>query len=301
MDRKEWTLGPDDAEKRLDRVLRRLLANNSQGAIASALRKGLVKVNGKKAGAACFTKEGDHLSVAAFLLSENSSKPQDVPAAERQEAALPFPVIFENEHLIFIDKPAGISVHDGPDSIAKVFSSRTNASISFVSAPLHRLDKGTSGLLAVSKSAEGARWFCKKIKEHEIKKYYWGIVLGRLEAQEEWTDELEINGAKKSARTIATPIKSGAYNGKEISLVRFQIFTGRKRQIREQSAMRGHPILGDKAYGGGVIGGRTGDGGPEKNAGFFLRSMRMEFPKNDLGLPPAIDASEPQDFLAFFK
>ncbi|MBO7121950.1 MAG: RluA family pseudouridine synthase [Treponema sp.] len=302
MDRKEWTLGPDDAEKRLDRVLRRLLANNTQGAIASALRKGLVKVNGKKADAACLTKQGDILSVAAFLLPASAERSEaQESAAKKPKAALPFPVIFENEHLLFIDKPAGISVHDGPDSVAQVFCDRTNDSLSFVSAPLHRLDKGTSGLLAVSKSAEGARWFCKKIKDREIKKYYWGIVLGRLAAKEEWTDELEINGAKKAARTIATPIKSGAYNGKEISLVLFQIFTGRKRQIREQSAMRGHPILGDKAYGGGVIGGRTGDGGPEKSAGFYLRSMRMEFPDNDLGLPPAIDASEPQDFLAFFK
>ncbi|MBR5095604.1 MAG: hypothetical protein IK094_00680, partial [Treponema sp.] len=57
MDRKEWTLGPDDAEKRLDRVLRRLFANKSQGAVESALRKGLVKLNGKKADAACLTKE----------------------------------------------------------------------------------------------------------------------------------------------------------------------------------------------------------------------------------------------------
>ena len=304
MERKEWTLGADDAGRRLDRILRRLLAENSQGAVLSALRKGLVRLNGKKAQASDLTSRGDLLSVASFLLApipEAPFAPSQKGKQGQKGPPCPYPVVFENEHLIFIDKPSGISVHDGPDSIAKVFSGRANDSLSFVSAPLHRLDKGTSGLLAVSKSAEGARWFCQKIKEHEIKKYYWGIVLGRLAAQEEWTDELEINGAKKAARTIAAPLKSGAYNGKEITLVQFQIFTGRKRQIREQSAMRGHPILGDKAYGGGVIGGRAGDGGHEKNAGFYLRSMRMEFPKNDLGLPPAIDASEPQDFLAFFK
>lgn len=303
MQRKEWTLGADDANRRLDRILKRLLESNSHGAILSALRKGLVKLNGKKADAAAVTSEGDVLSVAEFLLAPSPEAPfaPSQKGKQGQKAPpCPYPIVYENENLLFIDKPAGVPVH-GEGSVAEFFAGQKTAALAFVPAPLHRLDKGTSGLLAVSKSLAGAQWFCKKIQSHEIKKFYWGIVLGRLAAQEEWTDELEINGEKKAARTIAAPLKSAAFNGKEITLVRFQIFTGRKRQIREQSAKRGHPILGDKAYGGGVIGGRTGDGGPEKSAGFFLRSMRMEFPKNGLGLPDEINADEPQDFLAFFK
>ena len=304
MERKEWTLGADDAGRRLDRILRRLLAENSQGAILSALRKGLVRLNGKKAQASDLTQEGDLLSAAAFLLAPNErgapnegGSPKGGRDSERvqdQKAPpCPYPIAFENEHLTFIDKPAGVPVH-GEGSVAEYFAGQKTAALAFVPAPLHRLDKGTSGLLAVSKSLAGAQWFCKNIQSHEIKKFYWGIVLGRLDVQEEWNDELEINGAKKSARTIATPLKHGAVGGKEITLVRFQIFTGRKRQIREQAAMRGHAILGDKAYGGAVA-------GASKNGGFFLRSMRMEFPRNDLGLPPFLEAKEPQDFLAFFK
>lgn len=280
-------MGADDAGRRLDRILRRLLAQNSQGAILSALRKGLVRLNGKKAQASDLTQEGDLLSAAAFLLA-----PTETVQAQKAPPC-PYPIVFENEHLTFIDKPAGVPVH-GEGSVAEYFAGQKTAALAFVPAPLHRLDKGTSGLLAVSKSLAGAQWFCKNIQSHEIKKFYWGIVLGRLDVQEEWNDELEINGAKKSARTIATPLKHGAAGGKEITLVRFQIFTGRKRQIREQAAMRGHAILGDKAYGGAVA-------GASKNGGFFLRSMRMEFPRNDLGLPPFLEAKEPQDFLAFFK
>ena len=135
-------------------------------------------------------------------------------------------------------------------------------------------------------------YFCAKIQSHEIKKFYWGIICGRLGREEEWNDELEIGGAKKAARTIAAPLKSGAIGGKEITLVQFQIFTGRKRQIRAQSAARGRPILGDVRFGGGAD--------KLSSGGFFLRSMRMEFPPNDLGLPDAIEAPVPQDFLAFF-
>lgn len=287
-------MGADDAGRRLDRILRRLLAENSYGAAMSALRKGLVRLNGKKAAADCLTKEGDTLSVASFLLAQQSA-PASAPAA------CPYPIVFQNEHLLFIDKPAGVPVH-GQGSAAEFFASQKTAALAFVPAPLHRLDKGTSGLLAVSKSLAGAQWFCAKIQSHEIKKFYWGIICGRLDREEEWNDELEIGGAKKAARTIATPLKRSAIGGKEITLVQFQIFTGRKRQIRAQSAARGRPILGDVRFGGFRAENEILAGGEDKlsSGGFFLRSMRMEFPPNDLGLPGAIEAPVPQDFLAFF-
>ena len=286
----------DDAGRRLDRVLRRLLKENSQGAIEGALRKGLVRLNGKKASASCLTREGDVLSAAAFLLPEADE-------ANCGSAPLPYGIIFKNQNLIFIDKPAGIAAH-GPGSVAEFFAGQKTDSLSFVSAPLHRLDQGPSGLLAVSNSLEGAQWFCQKLKDHEIKKVYWGIALGRLEREELWEDKLENSfggegfetsrvaegGGQKAlmAKTIATPIKRGLFCGKEISLVQYQIFTGRKRQIRAQSAFHGFPLLGDKAYG-------AGDGK------YYLRSMRMEFPDNNLGIPSVIEAPEAQDFLAFFK
>ena len=293
-------MGADDAGRRLDRILRRLLAENSQGAIEAALRKGLVRLNGKKAAAAAATREGDVLSCADFLLAQNaapSNDPRDQKAPPAAGSVISYPIVFQNEHLLFIDKPAGVPVH-GDGSVAEFFASQKTDSLSFVSAPLHRLDKGTSGLLAVSKSLAGARWFCQKIQSHEIKKFYWGIICGRLDREEEWKDELETSGAKKAARTIATPLKRGAIGGREITLVQFQIFTGRKRQIRAQSAARGRPILGDVRFGGfraenELLGGAAKDG-------FFLRAMRLEFPPNDLGLPPAIEAPLPKDFLAFF-
>ncbi len=308
-------MGADDAGRRLDRILRRLLAENSQGAVEGALRKGLVRLNGKKAAAAVLTKEGDLLSCATFLLAQNQEEAPKARALPQENAVCPFPVVFKNEHLLFIDKPAGVPVH-GEGSVAEFFASQKTASLAFVPAPLHRLDKGTSGLLAVSQSLAGARWFSQKIKTHEIKKFYWGIALGRLEAQELWEDMLEVSGGQESAdeagaggrffttrvakaesgskavlaKTVATPIKRGLLDGKEITLVQYQIFTGRKRQIRAQTAARGLALLGDKAYGQDGSQGR-----------FYLRAMRLEFPENDLGLPPAIDAPRPQDFLAFFK
>ena len=295
MERKEWTLGADDAGRRLDRLLRRLLAKNSQGEILAALRKGLVKLNGKKAQASSLTQEGDVLSAAAFLLAPDENLPE-----ERKSATCPYPIIFKNEHLLFIDKPAGVSVH-GQGSVAEYFAGQKTEALAFVPAPLHRLDKGTSGLLAVSQSMAGARWFSEKIKSHEIKKYYWGIAEGRLQKECLWEDRLAVQETREgfftpqagqddgaAAKTIAKPLKAATFGGKEISLVQYQIFTGRKRQIRAQSAFHGFPLLGDKAYG-------------SEGKRFFLHSMRMEFPDNDLGLPRVLEAPVPQDFLAFFN
>ena len=293
-------MGSDDSGRRLDRILRRVLKENSQGAVESALRKGLVRLNGKKAKGSDLTSEGDVLSAASFLVSPLEEKAFSL-------ADCPYPIIFKNQSLLFIDKPSGVPTH-GPGSVAEFFSAQKNSSLSFCPAPLHRLDKETSGLLALSQSLKGARWFSEKIKSHEIKKYYLGIVKGRLSRKELWEDFIEetrgpeknsfatsraVQEGGKAAKTIAEPLAHAAFNGQEISLVRFQIFTGRKRQIRAQGAARGLPILGDKKYRGLVPGLEEGK--------FFLRAVRMEFPQNDLGLPPFIDAGESQDFLAFFK
>lgn len=280
-------MGADDAGRRMDRILRRVLKENGQGAVEAALRKGLVRLNGKKAAASTTTSAGDVLSCASFLLA------QDAGAAPKAPPACPYPIVFQNEHLLFIDKPAGVPVH-GEGSAAEFFAGQKTDSLAFVAAPLHRLDKWTSGLLAVSQSLAGARWFCQKIASHEIKKFYWGIAAGRLEREELWEDQIKVEagGRKKTvgAKTIATPLKRGVFEGKEITLVQYQIFTGRKRQIRAQSAARGLALLGDKTF-----------GEPTPLGRFYLRAMRMEFPQNELGLPSEIRAQEPKDFLAFFE
>ena len=180
-------MGENDAGRRLDRILRRVLKDNAQGAILSALRKGLVRLNGKKARAGDITKAGDLLSAASFLLGENSYAGNGSP---KKAPSCPYPIVFQNENLLFIDKPAGTPTH-GKGSVAETFAPQKTDSLAFVQAPLHRLDKGTSGLLAVSKSAAGARWFCKNIKDHSIKKFYWGITLGDL--QKEFVFHIELN------------------------------------------------------------------------------------------------------------
>ena len=307
MEFKDFTAGADDKDRRLDRILRVFLKEKSLGEIYKLLRKGLIKVNHKKAIPEYHVNSGDIISIAAFLFEENAENKglhkqlQNHDKKTNEGQALS--IIFENEHLLIIDKPYGQSVHGEKDGIHKAvlnyLESKTGEkqakSMSFRPGPLHRLDERTTGLLVFSKSLEGARWFSEGIKNHTIHKKYIGLAQGKLEKQEEWKDKLSDdekshgfytvkNDEEKGAlaETIARPLAYGNYKGQPVTLVEYQIKTGRKHQIRCQSALHKHPLLGDKAYGGRRLDDAAG-------MEFVLRAVELVFPEdNPLGLPDKI-------------
>lgn len=204
-------------------------------------------------------------------------------------------------------------------------------SLSFTPGPLHRLDKKTTGLLCFSMSLNGARWFSENIKTHIIKKTYIGIVEGKVLGKERWNDFIEKNEksgngfytvkafqgkeilsdnnsenysekpsddlkntSQKNCITTIIPLKYGKYKNKDITLVNFVIETGRTHQIRSQSALHKHPLLGDTAYGGEKLNSEKQD--------FFLHAQKLSFPKeNPLQLPLEITAPLPKPFENFIK
>jgi 23S rRNA pseudouridine955/2504/2580 synthase len=163
---------------------------------------------------------------------------------------------------------------------------RVSASLSFTPAPLHRLDKQTTGILVCSESLEGAHWFSSALLNHKIQKRYLGLAEGLLDSPEDWEDLLDEDGfPAKIAKTHASPLSFGSYRGKAVTLVEYEIATGRKHQIRAQSVIHGHPLLGDTKYGGARI-----DEGQE----FYLHAWKMGFPaEKSAGLPELITAPIP--------
>ena len=175
-----------------------------------------------------------------------------------------------------------------------------NGSISFTPAPLHRLDRQTSGVLTVSQSLEGAHFFSDCMKNHLLKKIYTGVVCGHLEKDlflESYinSDEIPVNGFFKvkedSARkkenlalTRASPLKQGFSGTLPVTLVKFEIETGKKHQIRFQSSQAGFPLMGDTVYGG-------------SGSQFLLHCTSMAFPfPNKIEIPEEISAELPRDF-----
>ena len=344
MEFRDFTTGKDDDGRRLDRVLRIFMNDKSLSEIYKLIRKGLIKVNHKKTKPEAHVNQGDVISIADFLFAQ----PKSPQTKDKTPVEISSPdslnIVFENEHLLIIDKPYGRSVHGSKNDetgldkeVLSYWEAQNSAditaakSLSFRPGPLHRLDKNTTGLLVFSKSLEGAKWFSESIKNHIVQKKYLGIAEGSLKKAENWEDQLadseedenigvsnfhtvSQNNNGKTAITRATPLAQGSLRGKPITLVEYAIKTGRKHQIRAQSQLHKHPLLGDKAYGGTPQAPRAEAAlgspqaphdkstAPHSLHEYYLHAYSLSFPAdNPLGLPSEIKTDLPDDFKALLQ
>ena len=310
--------GPDDDGRRLDRIIRKKAESACISSVYSAIRKGLIKVNEKKTSAEQKVKTGDKISIAAFLLHaeqknalHDSHSDSHAPSSDKIPK-IKFETVFQNEFVKIINKPYDVNVH-GTNSLASIIEQAYKkesfgTSLSFTPGPLHRLDKKTTGLLVFSNSISGAVWFSKAISDKVIRKFYIGICHGTLQNRQLWNDYIIPDSERKSnfytmkidcsctdrknlASTVCTPLAEGIYKNKKITLCQFEILTGKKHQIRCQSAFHGIHLLGDTAYGAEKI---------FEKQDFFLHAYKMIFPKdNPCSIPEELSASVPKNYQEF--
>ncbi|MDR1218394.1 MAG: RluA family pseudouridine synthase [Treponema sp.] len=303
----------DDEQRRLDRILRKFSPDTPLSRIYSLLRKGKILVNGKKASADHASRRvmaGDVIAVPDELSAARNSATRN--RASEASAVPPYlrsRIVFENDDLLVVNKSAGVAVHGGgfpqkqrnlAEMVESYLVGTIPHSLSFKPGPLHRLDQPTSGLVMFSKNLAGARLFTALIRERKIVKRYLALVDGRIERADMWRDDLVRNSAKRKtfvaedkgagssasrqAETSVEPIASNAAH----SLVLMEIHTGRTHQIRSQSALRGHPLAGDKKYGGSFL-----------ETGLLLHAYSLEFPP-ETGLP-VLTAPLPPAFRQFIE
>ena len=251
----ELEVGAEQAGERLDRYLAAILPDQSRSRIQRLIETGHVAVAGRAARANLSVKAGDRVTV---------SVPAPTIAAPRAED-IALPVLFEDGDLIVIDKPAGMVVHPaaghGSGTVVNALLHQVT-DLSGVGGELrpgivHRLDKGTSGVMVVAKSDRAHESLARQFHDREVDKEYvamvWGVVqAGRridLPIGRDPANRKRMTARTRRSRSAVTRI-TRAHHLKGVTLCQVAIATGRTHQIRVHLSAIGHPIVGDAAYGG---------------------------------------------------
>ncbi|MBE7491915.1 MAG: RluA family pseudouridine synthase [Planctomycetes bacterium] len=272
-------IGPDEAGQRLDRFLRKLLHDVSLSAIYRLVRTRQVIVNDRKARPESRLNEGD--SVTLFAAAEDRHlKPKVRRRAEQGlSTRRDFAVVYEDEHVVAVNKPAGVLVHAGDrgddrdtliNQVTGWLLSRPLArdaashrdfvrpSPTFAPALAHRIDRETSGLVLIGKTLAATQALAAAIRHREIEKTYLALAVGGLPRRE---GEINVPIARhEDARGRRRKVETG-HGARAVTryrvldqrgqytLVELDLVTGRTHQIRAHLAHAGAPVAGDDEYG----------------------------------------------------
>jgi 23S rRNA pseudouridine1911/1915/1917 synthase len=255
MDHHELRVSAGQAGIRLDQFLAGELPGHSRSQIQRLIKDGTVRVAGREAKANYLVRPGDEIAVDV---------PAPAPAAPQPEP-LPLDVLFEDADIIVINKPAGMVVHPAPGHGGGTLVNALLHHVDDLSGVggelrpgiVHRLDRGTSGLMVAAKNDESHRELTRQFHDREVEKEYvalaWGEVhAGRridLPVGRDPVHREKMSTRARRARTAATRV-TASRDLRGVSLLHIAIATGRTHQIRVHLSAIGHPIVGDRTYGG---------------------------------------------------
>lgn len=260
----EFSVPEGDAGQRLDRYLRRVLPEVPLSRIFSLLRKGAVRVNGRKAKGEARIEADDKILVDVAV-EELRQAPPDRASGGGFRGRVD--VIFEDDDLLVLDKPAGMAVHPGTGTppgttlIERVWQELGASPSVFQPALAHRLDRGTSGVVVVAKTRKALLDVQKQIQSKDTPKEYIALVegiphkssgkitekLARIDSRDRGAKSIVVHGDAAGLESETRWKVRGRYMG--FTLMEVQILSGRLHQIRAHMASIGHPVVGDDRYG----------------------------------------------------
>lgn len=263
---REIEVGKNDAGQRLDRFLSKALPALPEALLQKYIRLKRIKLNGAKAMRDTRLKIGDILTL--YINDEFFQKPDNKSGIRYMEPR-ELDVLYEDENIMLVNKPAGLLCH--PDSASDLdtliahIQARAikkgewdeKSEHSFAPALCNRIDRGTGGIVIAAKNAAALRIMNEKIKNREIDKYYLCAILGEIkpeagtlsgdifkDARQNRVYIRSVPGSKPAVTEYRTVAKKEG-----LSLIECRLITGRTHQIRAQFANAGHPLLGDGKYG----------------------------------------------------
>ncbi|MFQ5799422.1 MAG: RluA family pseudouridine synthase [Bacteroidota bacterium] len=242
-------------KERIDKFLAHQIEHASRSKVRKAIEQGLVLVDGKVVKPSYEVSPGEKIHVTITA----ATRPRVVPEP------IPLDIIFEDDLLLVVNKPAGMVVHPSYGNFtgtlvhALLHHSAELAIVDDETRPgiVHRLDKDTSGLLVVAKNGAAHRFLSGQFSARTIEREYWAVIWGILSSQK-GTIEAEL-GRHRSDRKKFAVVASGKLAVTEyevlepfgyLSLVRLRLKTGRTHQVRVHLHHIGHPVFGDPTYGG---------------------------------------------------
>jgi 23S rRNA pseudouridine955/2504/2580 synthase len=332
---------PSDAWQRLDKFVKKYLPNAPLGGIYKMLRTGKIKVNGKKKDQTYKIEQDD---VINFWLAdeemENLLTPNPSPKGEGNSQNPPSlkekglgdeVILYEDEYLLVVNKPAGMNVHPGDHKTKEAslielvhdYLGGKYDSLTFRPALIHRIDRDTSGCIMIAKTKETLEFLLEELQSHKIEKIYHALVSGVPE-KPSWTIRAKILRLENANHEAKVRVDENGQNAVthyklmqnskfriqnsgsqkswinnleswiSCSLLECRIETGRTHQIRVHLSFINCPILGDKAYGNASINSFI-----RRNSGIsrqMLHAFRLSFihPKTKKNL--TVGAPYPEDF-----
>ena len=248
---------PDESDgTRLDRFLAAVVPGQSRSQIQRLIADGLVQVAGRPARSNQPVKTGQAITLHVPEPAAPSAQPE----------ALPLHILYEDRDLLVVDKPAGMVVHPAAGHASGTLVNALLHHVDDLSGIggerrpgiVHRLDRGTSGLMVVAKHDGAHEELARQFRDREVEKTYaalvWGVVQAgrRIDAPigRDPANRKKMSARARRSREAVTRIVGAEHFGRALTLALVAIQTGRTHQIRVHLSAIGHPVVGDSLYGG---------------------------------------------------
>jgi len=290
-----------EARERLDRLLVTHFPEHSRAEIQRWIDAGSVLVDGVAATSRTKVKEGSRIEATPLPPATTDAKPE----------AIPLSILFEDEHLLVVDKPAGLVVHPAPGHASGTL---VNAYLHHVGGDaddvegdparpgiVHRLDKETSGVMVIAKTARARESLMARFAAHDLERAYVGIAIGvhpphatydTMHGRHPYDRKRFTSKVSSGKRAITHVERLELLHG--TTLVRCRLETGRTHQIRVHLAEHGHPLLGDPVYGSRPRDARLREVG-DRLGRQALHAAVLGFPHPISGQPLRFEAPLPAD------
>ncbi|OHD10623.1 MAG: hypothetical protein A2086_05560 [Spirochaetes bacterium GWD1_27_9] len=274
---KDFVIDKFNASKKVFRFVQDVLPEMRNTEVFKLIRKEVIKVNGKKADSNHILKEGDKVS---FFLADIHFKNKGKQDEKFQSVSAKLDVIFEDNDILVVNKPAGLLVHPDKKEFKNTLTEISKAYLYrkgeykpnnfFAPSPTHRLDTNTSGLVVIAKNQTSLKNITQKFRDRETAKTYLALAFGKItnkilltsfiDASENKENKVSVidfkvlhvipdkkeflENNKTLCATLITPIKSAT----NCTLVEVDLWTGKKHQIRTHLQSNQNPLLGDNKY-----------------------------------------------------